>query len=246
MKYQQISIPNDNAQFLESQKFSVIQIARLLNIPPHMLKDLDRATFSNIEHQGIEFVTYTMMPWFTRWQQTNYRKLLLPGQKGTIYTEFMVNALLRGDSAARAEYYTKRFYLGSLSPNDIREMENENPIDDPAGDKYFVQRNMIPIDMADDPEIIKSSNVQSSVRQIATREKQNILKALKREQGTFDEWLEDFYRDFSDYIKRQIEPLVGIEESISFTEKYVSNSRELLRDKSNLEKWEELKEVQYA
>lgn len=213
MKYQQIGIPPENAQFLESRKFQVIEIARLLNVKPHLLMDLDRATFSNIEAQGIEHVTYTMMPWLKRWEQTCNRKLLLPSEKPYFFFKFLVNSLLRGDSAARAEYYTKRFYLGSLSPNDIRELENENPIDDPNGDKYYVQANMLPIDMAgkvqQPTQTAGRALINDAVKKITERDKANISRAYKKDPEKFGAWLEDYFRDFPDYVKKELSPLSG-------------------------------------
>ena len=145
MKYHQISIPPENAQFLESRKFQLNEIARLLHIPPHMLADLDKATFSNIEHQALEYVKYSMMPWFVRWEQTCNRKLLIPMEKPIYFFEFLLDSLLRGDSASRATFYRELFYLGAISPNDIREKENMNPIEDPGGDKYYLQVNLAPM-----------------------------------------------------------------------------------------------------
>jgi len=234
MKYHQVGVPPDNAQWLESQKFTVVEIARLLNLPPHMMKDLDRATFSNIEHQGIEYVTYTMNPQFTRWQQTCNRKLLLPGERSTYFTEFLVLALLRGDSAARAAYYRERFYLGSLSPNDIRELENENPIDDPKADDYYIQANMTPMSMAGQaqPGAAAAANSQDAVRamlcgavrRIAEREKQNILRHAKSNPEGLTVWLPEFYRDFRDFIVRQVEPALG-DKAGEYAQRYIDQSK---------------------
>lgn len=219
MSYKQVGIPPDNAQFLESRKFQLNEIARLLHIPPHMLADLDRATFSNIEHQAIEFVTYTMGPWFTRWEETCNRKLLLSGEKKIFFFEFLVDALLRGDSSARANFYKELFYLGVLSPNDIRELENMNPIDDPGGNKYYIQSNMLPMDKAGQvqpppqpapttppattkPEEKKSLN--AAVLNITQRNKNNIIRAYQRAPDKIPEWAEDYSRDFTDYMLRQL------------------------------------------
>jgi len=214
MTYKPTGIPNDNAQFLESRKFQVVEIARLLHIPPHMLAEMDRATFSNIEHQGLEYLIYTMEPWFMRWEQTCNRKLLQPWERKVFFCEFLRNALLRGDTTARADYYTKRFYLGSLSPNDIRELENENPIDDPNGDKYFVQSNMVPIDMAgkqqQPPPAVEpvpaadANKIDKVVRSIADRDKANILKGYRKDPAKFPEFAEDYFRDFPNYMLKEL------------------------------------------
>ena len=214
MKFHPTSIPNDNAQFLESQKFSVVQMARLLNVPPHMLFDLDRATFSNIEQQYTGFVVYGIMPWLRRWEGTCNLKLLTPFERNVFFCEFVVDALLRGDSVARATFYKELFYLGSLSPNDIREKENMNPIPDEGGDKYYVQANMQrmedvgkepPVEPvpADEPDT-KAGEV---ARMIADRTKTNIAKGYDRDPAHFRAWLDDYTRDIEPWMHKQIAPL---------------------------------------
>ena len=231
MEYKQVGIPPENAQFLESRKFQLNEIERLLHIPPHMLADLDRSTNNNIEHQGREFVDYTMMPWFVRWEQTCNRKLLVPGERPTFFIEFLVDALLRGDSAARAAFYQQLFYMGALSPNDIREKENMNPIEDPGGDKYYVQSNMLPMDMAGKVQPAGAPggapsmpSLPDKVRKIAEREKRDILRAARRNDGKFGDWLEDFYRDFAEFVSRQVTPVLG-EGSENFTQRYLEQTK---------------------
>lgn len=142
MEYTQIGLPPEDSQFLETRKYQRSDIAGLFHVPPHMIGDLERATFSNIEQQSIDFVVNTMRPWFVRWEQSmNWKLLNLDPQ---YYTEFLMDALLRGDSAARSSFYTSMFNIGVYSQNDIRRKENENPI--AGGDKYFVPLNMRPHD----------------------------------------------------------------------------------------------------
>ncbi len=143
MKYQKTTIAPEEAQFLETRKFQRNEIATFFHVPPHMIGDLDRATFSNIEQQSLEFAVYTMRPWLVRWEKSINRQLLLPQEKGTYFTEFLMDGLLRGDSTSRAAFYREMYYLGSLSPNEIRERENMNPITDSNGDEYMTQANMI-------------------------------------------------------------------------------------------------------
>jgi HK97 family phage portal protein len=212
MTYKQTGIPPENAQFLESRKFQLDEIARLLHIPPHMIGDLDRATFSNIEHQAIEFVTYTMQPWLVRWEQTCNRKLLLPFERNLFFFEFLVDALLRGDSQARATFYKELFYMGAFSPNDIREKENMNPIDDEGADKYYVQQNMIPMELAGKlpaPQQPNQNKIEDVVRTIADRDKKNVLAAYKRDPANFDVWLEDYHRDFKNFMEKEITSAIG-------------------------------------
>lgn len=146
MEYEAVGIPPEEAQFLETRKFQVTDVARIYGVPPHMIADLDRATFSNIEHQGIEFVVHTMGPWLACWEQGMDTSLLTEAERRQYYTEFLVEGLLRGDSAARAAFYTAMFQMGAYSQNDIRRLENENPIDN--GDTYYVPLNMVPSDIA--------------------------------------------------------------------------------------------------
>ena len=103
MKYQQIGIPPEEAQFLETRKFQINEIARLYRIPPHMIGDLDKSSFSNIEQQSLEFVKYTLDPWVIRWEQSLQRSLLLPGEKGKYFIKLNVDGLLRGDYQSRSE-----------------------------------------------------------------------------------------------------------------------------------------------
>lgn len=146
MELETIGIPPDEAQFLATRKFQVAEIARIFRVPPHLIGDLERATFSNIEHQGIEFVTYTMGPWLGRWEQEITRQLLTAPERSRYHAEFLVDALLRGDTQARYNAYSIGRQNGWLSANDVRRFENMDPID--GGDVYLVPLNMQPADMA--------------------------------------------------------------------------------------------------
>lgn len=149
--WQQIGIPNEDAQFLETRKFQVQEIARMFRIPPHMLADLDRATFSNIEHQSIEFVTFSLMPWLKRIEQRINITLLSKQERNRYYAEHLVDGLLRGDTESRYNAYAVARQNGWMSANDIRELENMNPVD--GGDVYLVPLNMMPADQVGAPEI---------------------------------------------------------------------------------------------
>lgn len=138
MKYQQIGIPPEEAQFLETRKFQINEIARLYRIPPHMVGDLDKSSFSNIEQQSLEFVKYTLDPWVIRWEQSLQRSLLLPGEKGKYYIKLNVDGLLRGDYQSRMNGYAVGRQNGWFSANDIREMENMNPIPDEEGGNLYL------------------------------------------------------------------------------------------------------------
>lgn len=140
MKVEKIGIPPEDAQFIQTRKFQVNEIARIYRIPPHFVGDLEHATFSNIEHQGIEFVVHTLRPWLVRWEQSIWSKLLLPRERDEFFAEFNADGLLRGDIASRYTAYATGRNGGWLSRNDIREKENMNSI--PGGDDYLTPLNM--------------------------------------------------------------------------------------------------------
>ena len=143
MKYQQIGVPPEQAQFLETRKFQINEIARIFRIPPHMLADLEKSSFSNIEQQSLEFVKYTLDPWVVRWEQTMCRSLLRESEKPTVFIKFNVDGLLRGDYASRMNGYATARQNGWMSANDIRELENLDRI--PAelgGDLYLINGAM--------------------------------------------------------------------------------------------------------
>ena len=131
--YQQISIPPEEAQFLETRKFQIDEIARLYRVPPHMIGDLEKSSFNNIEQQSLEYVKYTINPWVVRWEQSLQKALLLPSEQKRYFIKFNVDGLLRGDYQSRMQGYSIGRQNGWLSANDIREMENMNPIPDEEG-----------------------------------------------------------------------------------------------------------------
>lgn len=143
MKYQQIGIPPEEAQFLETRKFQLDEIARLYRIPPHMIGDLEKSSFNNIEQQSMEFVKYTLDPWVIRWEQAMQKALFLPEEKKQYFLKFNVNSLLRGDYESRMTGYSIGRQNGWLSANDIREMEDMNPVpDEEGGNLYLVNGSM--------------------------------------------------------------------------------------------------------
>ncbi|MEU7348347.1 phage portal protein [Streptomyces bacillaris] len=140
--FQNVGVPNDSAQFLETRKLQVTEMARWLRLPPHKIMDLDRATFSNIEQQQLDYVSSALNVWLVRWEQAVLTQLLLPEERQTFYAEFLVDSLLRGDTAARYAAYAVGRQWGWLSANDVREKENLNPVE--GGDAYLVPLNMVP------------------------------------------------------------------------------------------------------
>lgn len=149
LKFHKIDTPPEASQFVETRKFQVIEVARFFNVPPHMIMDLDRATFSNIEQQAIGFVVYTMRPWFVKIEQAISKDLLSPTERKKYFAKFTVDGLLRGDFKTRMEGYSFGRQNGWLSANDIRELEDMNPIPaEQGGDIYLVNGNMIPANAA--------------------------------------------------------------------------------------------------
>jgi HK97 family phage portal protein len=143
MKYQQIGIPPEEAQFLQTRKFQINEIARLYRIPPHMVGDLEKSSFSNIEQQSLEFVKYTLDPWVIRWEQSLQRSLLSPREKKEFFIKLNVDGLLRGDYQSRMSGYSVARQNGWLSANDIRQMEDMNPIpEEEGGNLYLINGNM--------------------------------------------------------------------------------------------------------
>jgi len=141
MDYKPIQLSPQDAQFLTTRQFSILEVARIFRVPPHLLADLDRATFSNIEHQSTEFLNYCISPILKKLEQEFNKKLIFQGNKVKTYFEHNVNALLRGDAKSRAEYYKSLFNVGAISPNEIRRKENMNDIE--KGNTYYVPMNMI-------------------------------------------------------------------------------------------------------
>jgi HK97 family phage portal protein len=143
MKFQAIGIPPEQAQFLETRKFQINEIARIFRVPPHMVGDLEKSSFSNIEQQSLEFVKYTLDPWVVRWEQALQQSLLLPSEKPRYFVRFNVDGLLRGDYQSRMTGYATGRQNGWLSANDIRELEDMNRIPaEEGGDLYLVNGNM--------------------------------------------------------------------------------------------------------
>lgn len=143
MTFKPMSIPPEEAQFLETRKFQIDEIARIFRVPPHMVGDLEKSSFSNIEQQSLEFVKYTVGPWVARWEQSLSQALLLPSEKTRYTIKYNLDGLLRGDYESRMNGYAVGRQNGWLSANDIRELENMNRIPaEEGGDEYLINGNM--------------------------------------------------------------------------------------------------------
>ena len=146
VKYSPISISPNEAQFLETRKFQIDEIARIFRVPPHMIGDLEKSSFSNIEQQSLEFVKYTLDPWVSRWEQSIKRTLLSPDEKMSYFAKFNVDGLLRGDYQSRMSGYAIGINNGFMCPNDVRSLENMDMIpDELGGNTFMVNGTMVPL-----------------------------------------------------------------------------------------------------
>ncbi len=146
MKYTPIGISPEQAQFLETRKFQINEIARIFRVPPHMVGDLEKSSFSNIEQQSLEFVKYTLDPWVVRWEQSLTRALFTQAEKARYFVKFNLEGLLRGDYESRMNGYATARQNGWMSANDIRELENLDRIPaEEGGDLYLINGNMLPL-----------------------------------------------------------------------------------------------------
>jgi hypothetical protein len=150
LKYNPLNPTHKDAQLIESRRFSIEEWARWLNIPPHKLKEMTHATFSNIEHQNIEFVVDTIRPWLIRFEQEFNRKIFR--KNNLFYTKHVVDGLLRGDQKSRFDAYAIARNWGWMSPNDVLELEDRNPLPPDIGDVYLIPANMMRADQTLAPQ----------------------------------------------------------------------------------------------
>ena len=200
LKWEKIAMTAEDAQFLMTRKFQINEFARWFNIPPHMLRDLDKATFSNIEQQSIDFVLYSMMPWFRRWEQAITRDLILAPQ--TFFAEFLIEGLLRGDTKSRYEAYASAITNGWMTRNEARIKENLNPL--PGLDVPLAQANMSPVTSAQLED--RSSNILvGAATRIAVKEGKGIQKAVERnirDVESLKEWAQGFFSNHVSFVSK--------------------------------------------
>lgn len=226
LKWYQMSITPEDAQFLETRKFQTEEIARIFRVPMHMINVLDRATFSNIEHMGIEFVVHTLRPWLVRIEKAIKRDLIL--QKSRFFAEFNVEGLLRGDTSSRYDAYASAIQNEWMSKNEVRQRENLNPVD--GGDEF---RNPAinpqsggsepqpvnpPQQQATHSERLLSAYVSDIAGRIANHEMSQLTKRTKHaseDRERFDQWATEFYGEHAQYVDAQIGPLCDALESRS-------------------------------
>ncbi len=196
MQWKEMSMTMQDAQFLELRKLNRAEIAAIFRVPPHKIGDLDRATFSNIEHQALEYVTDALMSRLVRWEQAIYRDLIfaLNGEgKETYFAEFLVDSLLRGDLASRYNAYAVGINAGILSPNEARAFENLNARE--GGDRFLQPLNMT---TSGSPDIQRAARIlRLESLKLANRELIEFRKASAKFEGReLIEWAEEFYRGY--------------------------------------------------
>jgi hypothetical protein len=242
-KYHRVGIPPNEAQFLELRKFQVAEIGRLFGISQlHKIGDLDKATFSNIEHQAIEFVVDTIRPLLINAEQEINYKLF---EDEPYFAEFVIDGLLRGDTKSRNEAYAIMRQNGIISANEWRAMENMNPLDDEIGNMHIIPMNMIPADQARMPEVKEPAIEENSrmleqrtleqrkrdgllrartaksyehifkaaAQKIVSKERRHVIKAMEKHLGerslsSFEQWLEDYYRELLPVVRDSMRPAV--------------------------------------
>jgi len=236
MKWHQLGLTNEDAQFLETRKFQVNEIARIFRIPPHMIGDLEKATFSNIEHQSIDFVVHTIRPWLVRWEQAISRDLIQFPRK--YFAEFLVDGLLRGDAQARSIALQTQFRNGALTINEWREFENRNPLPNDEGKKHYVdiqlqevgvkpgplsgtwdtpQETQEPEEDTDKDDTVGSLNdnmidifVEDAAERLTHAESRELQKRIHKaseDRDKFNEWIEDVYKTHYTYACKVVSPL---------------------------------------
>jgi HK97 family phage portal protein len=205
MDVAQLGISNEDSQFLETRKFQVNDIARWFRMPPHMIQDLERATFDNIEHQSIDFVVHTMMPWFRRFESALDAQIIPDRQSRDHFFEFLVDALLRGDAKTRSEVYKTSIVTGWMTRNEAREKENMNPLE--GLDEVLTPMNMggNPDDTKKPPDAMNGNGskrfqavAESAVARVMQIERETIRKALEKDsEEECKASIERFYKKYA-------------------------------------------------
>lgn len=185
MKWEKMGMTNEDAEFLDSRKFTANEICKIFRMPPHMVAELTRSTNNNIEQQAIEFVRYTIMPWARRWEEAISRDLIVDDP--TLAFKFDVSELLQGDAAARATYFNQAIMSGWMTPNQVRAKEGLDPYDD--GDAYFMQGAMVTVDSIVNPP------TQPTVDPVAAKEADDKQKQAEEDKAKLSAQLEIFKAD---------------------------------------------------
>lgn len=238
LKWHDIGLPPEDAQYLETRKFGVVEVARWFSIPPHMLAELERATFSNIENQGIGFVTYTLTKWFRRWELESNHKLFFTNEQGKLYTEFLADALLRGNTKERYNAYRVAIMAGWMNRNEARQRENLNTAE--GLDEFLQPLNMVAAGTPVEPKGGSQQDnnaryelIAETVRRILTKET-NALRLLLNKPAEFFERMEGFYEKHTGHICKVLGPVIratgnGVDVML-LADEYVNYHSKLLRN----------------
>ncbi len=222
-----IGVPPEEAQFLQTRKFQVLEVARWYRMPPHKIGDLERATFSNVEHQGLDYVVNTLRAWLTRFEQAIARTLFTDSERDVLFAEFLVDGLLRGDQKARYDAYAVARSWGWMSANEIRERENMNAI--PGGDAYLMPLNMTtagaPPAPAPDPQRNDATRAlaavyRDAVERVARRATRDIGELARKhlakgDVDAFGRGLAVLGGELREYAERAITPCVTAHATLS-------------------------------
>lgn len=208
-KYSATSTQNDKAQFIETRQLQTEEMARINRVPPHTIQDLSHSTNNNIEHQGIEYVQYSIRVWAVRWEKAIYMQVMLSEDRKTHYAEFLLDALLRGDSVSQATVLHQMRQDGAINADEWRRLKNMNPIEDGSGQIYMVNGNMIPMLQAGNPKAPKTEPPADPVRffeplalsmaeRCLRKEAAAVSKAAKKyayDLKRLDSWTLEFYEE---------------------------------------------------
>jgi HK97 family phage portal protein len=202
MEFVRTAISPEESQFIDTRKFQVTEVARFFNVPPHLIMDLERSTYSNIEEQNINFVVYTLRPLFVMWEQEIKRTLLTPQERKLYYAEFNADGLLRGNSTTRASVFQIMKQNGVMNINEWREKENMNGIGE-YGDIYFMPLNFAPIDkvVEGNPQEQQQQTALNNLAEILTR---NITPYKRREIPENEGEIPPNMRKLSAYQRRSV------------------------------------------
>lgn len=217
MKWKPVSISNEDAQFIETRQYNVRDIARIFRIPPHLVGDLEKASFSNIEQQSLEFVMYSMYPWFVRWEQAIRRDLISDKQK--YFAAFSFDALLRGDAAARGAIYTSGINSGWLMRNEARKLENLNP--KPGLDEPLQPLNTAPVtgnSRGNAAKDVLSIMVKDCAARVVSCERRELGKIFQGQSATaavMNE-VEQFYSRNDTYFKKTFAPVQDVMNALGY------------------------------
>lgn len=228
LKYNVTGVEPEAAQFLETRQYQRTEIAGILRVPPHMIADLEHATFSNIEHQAIAFVVHTVRPWLVRWEQSIHSHLMTTIERQRFFVEFLVDGLLRGDILSRYEAYAVGRQWGWLSADDIREKENMNPLPGGQGQTYMTPLNMVPADQVGQEQVASgewrvAANphyrliVEEAAGRVVRKEIAAMSRVSEKVNGSQDNWetaVIDFYTAHAPFVSQTMR--ISLDSAVAF------------------------------